>query len=111
MIIKETNNDTVIITNVLLKDLEKFIYRKLDENSLWADDVKVYEDDDEIWIEINISWGDWKHEHLRLDYLIMDILYEYNPKLAYNCSKVDEEITEEDGSDTYSAIHNYVIEL
>ena len=111
MIIKETNNDTVTITDMVLKDIEKFISKKLDKNSLWVDDVKVYEDNNKIYIEISISWGDWKHEHLRLDYLIMNILYEYNPKLVHNCFKVSEEITEEDGSDTYSATHKYVIEL
>lgn len=111
MIIKETNNDTVTISDMVLEDIEKFISKKLDENSLWVDDVEVYEDASEIYIDISISWGDWKHEHLRLDYLMFDILYEYNPKLAYNCFKKNEEITEEDGSDTYSAVHKYMIEL
>ena len=46
---------------------------------------------------ISIEWGDWKHDHKRVDYLMA--------KKNYLC--VEEEITEEDGSDCYSANHYY----
>ena len=52
-------------------------------------------------IQVEIRWGDWKHDHLRADWLI-----ENNIKGLINWG---EQITEEDGSDTYSAIHNYLI--
>ena len=55
--------------------------------------------------------GDWKHEHKRLDYLMFDIIYEYDKELVSNYYKEDEEITDEDGSDTYSSIHKYRIVL
>lgn len=45
-----------------------------------------------------ISWGDWKHDHLRADWAMQEA--------GFTC--VGQEITEEDGSDTYSAVHNYV---
>lgn len=48
--------------------------------------------------EINIEWGDWKHDHAYCDYLMGQI--------GYSC--VESRLTEEDGSDTYSAIHRYV---
>ena len=46
---------------------------------------------------ISIEWGDWKHDHKRVDYLMA--------KKNYLC--VEEEITEEDGSDCYSSNHYY----
>lgn len=111
MVIKEYNEDTITINDVDLADLEKFIVKKLDENSLWIDDIAVYEEEDDIHIDITINWGDWKHEHRRLDFIMYDIIYEYNPKLTKDLYKVNEIITEEDGSDTYSSIHYYEIEL
>lgn len=47
---------------------------------------------------VDIRWGDWKHSHLRADVLLMD-------KLGLEC--VAKEVTEENGSDCYSAIHYY----
>ena len=111
MIIKEEYNDTITINNMILSDLRKYIEKKLDENSLWVDDVRVYEHSGTICIEVEISWGDWKHEHRRLDYLLFDIVYEYNKDLVSNFYKITEEITDEDGSDTYSAVHIYEIEV
>jgi hypothetical protein len=48
-------------------------------------------------IEISVEWGDWKHSHLYLDYLMKELGYVYS----------HEQITEEDGSDCYSSIHFY----
>ena len=48
-------------------------------------------------VQIEISWGDWKHSHRHLDNLMSNLGY----------IKDDEELTEEDGSDTYSSIHYY----
>lgn len=41
--------------------------------------------------------GDWKHEHARADYLMREIGYEL----------ISKKVTEEDGSDWYSADHYY----
>ena len=49
-------------------------------------------------IEILIEWGDWKHEHGYLKYLMKK-----NGFLL-----IDEQVTEEDGSDCYSAVHTYM---
>lgn len=51
----------------------------------------------EEYVSISIDWGDWKHSHAYLDYLMKELGF----------SKCDEEITEEDGSDCYSSIHYY----
>ena len=48
-------------------------------------------------IEISVEWGDWKHSHLFLDYLMKELDYH----------KSHEQVTEEDGSDCYSSIHYY----
>ncbi len=48
-------------------------------------------------VEVSIEWGDWKHEHGYLDYLMKE-----NGFILVN-----EEVTEEDGSDCYSATHEY----
>ena len=48
-------------------------------------------------IAIEVEWGDWKHEHLHLDWIMKENGY----------TKMFDRITEEDGSDTYSAIHYF----
>lgn len=48
-------------------------------------------------IEIKVEWGDWKHDHLFLKYIMRKNHYRH----------IDEVVTEEDGSDTYSAIHTF----
>ena len=69
------------------------IYKYLSENGIHED---VWWDDSGR-INIEIEWGDWKHEHLRCNRLMT--------MLGYEC--VDEVVTDEDGSDTYSARHIY----
>ena len=58
-----------------------------------------------IKINIEIPWGDWKHDHTRCDYIINKFGHENN----INIYPDDEEITEEDGSDCYSSIHHYIV--
>ena len=47
------------------------------------------------FISVEISWGDWKHEHARCDYILAQAGY----------TKLDERTTEENGSDCYSSEH------
>jgi hypothetical protein len=61
-----------------------------------------YDDYDEIdqtddMVIIYISWGDWKHSHLRADYLMKQLGYVL----------VNEDVTEENGDDSYSSVHFY----
>ncbi len=46
---------------------------------------------------INVTWGDWKHSHARLDYLMKNAGWR----------SAGETVTESDGSDTYSSKHEY----
>ena len=50
-------------------------------------------------LKIDISWGDWKHDHLRAKWVVEDVL-------NINVRRWDETVTEEDGSDCYSATHS-----
>ena len=68
----------------------------LDSNGIFAD---VYSSHGTIQVEI--SWGDWKHEHLRADWLIANNI----GGLLFR----NEKVTEEDGSDCYSSVHNYLV--
>ena len=49
-------------------------------------------------VTINVQWGDWKHDHICLRRIM-----EQNGFIFFG-----EEVTEEDGSDTYSATHTYI---
>lgn len=80
-----------------MEELVMKVQNLLNENKLFAD---VYNDG--MFLKVDISWGDWKHEHLRCDWLIKD-----NFKVLLNA----EDVTESDGSDCYSATHTYVIEV
>ena len=48
-------------------------------------------------VDVNIEWGDWKHEHLACSWTMEELGY-------YQFNQV---VTEEDGSDCYSAVHYY----
>lgn len=67
----------------------------LNDNGVWAD----------VWhpygipaLVVSISWGDWKHDHLWAKDLMSYLGY----------IEVGSKVTEEDGSDTYSAEHYFV---
>lgn len=53
---------------------------------------------------ISIHWGDWKHEHNYADYLVRKFFMDKGLGI-----ETDVDVTEEDGSDTYSAEHYYQI--
>ena len=48
-------------------------------------------------VGVVVIWGDWKHDHARLRYVM-----EQN---GFKC--LGEQVTEEDGCDCYSATHVY----
>jgi len=78
----------------MTQELVKKVQKLLDENHIYAD---VYLNGP---LCVDISWGDWKHEHLRCDWLI---------KEHFNVLLNNTTTTEENGSDCYSAIHRYLI--
>lgn len=68
--------------------LDKELYTEVSERKLHG--IRV--------VEVHIEWGDWKHEHGYCDYLMEELGYK----------KLGDRITEEDGSDCYSAVHFFV---
>ncbi len=53
--------------------------------------------DPDATIRISITWGDWKHSHRYLDYLMG----------LRGFTDFGEKITEENGDDTYSSVHTF----
>ncbi len=49
-------------------------------------------------VQILIEWGDWKHDHLHLKYVM--------GKNGY--TQIEEKVTEENGCDCYSSLHTFV---
>ena len=50
-------------------------------------------------VQVHIHWGDWKHDHAFVDYIFTQVL---------GAKHYSTDITEEDGSDCYSAIHTFI---
>ena len=71
------------------------IDKKLSEAHLYAE---IYEHAPFVYVDI--EHGDWKHDHMRCDYLMKQLGYR----------AIDEKVTYADGSDNYSATHVYVKE-
>ena len=69
------------------------IRKYLKDNNLYCE---VYEHANGC-ISVEIEWGDWKHDHRYLEHLMGELDY----------ILVDKKITNEDGSDCYSADHYY----
>ena len=81
--------------NQKMPEIEKRVYDLLNENSVHAE---VYQFSTLPIICVEISWGDWKHDHARADWLIADEL---------GGTLLRTNLVEEDGSDCYSAVHYY----
>lgn len=73
--------------------IEAEIRKHLESHRLFVDEITLYDDT----VEVDISWGDWKHEHLRCDFLMREL----------GCVCWGEYETEENGTDCYSATHVY----
>lgn len=75
------------------------IYNYLREKDADFDEVYATQINGFSCLIVEVNWGDWKHSHGYLDYLMKE----------KHIMKIGEDVTEEDGSDTYSAIHIYLI--
>lgn len=80
---------------------EKELLQYLQDKNFYHE---AYIYNDALYIEIN--WGDWKHDHLRATYLVEDFFSKKKEILKVVGA---ERITEENGSDCYSATHMYKI--
>lgn len=79
-------------------EIQEVAEKALCENKIYGE-VECREDDNKIVLDITIENGDWKHEHLRMDSVIIS---------ALNPNKVSSVTIGESDSDCYSAIHTYV---
>lgn len=79
---------------VITPELEKEICTTLEQFNMH---YPMWREDDTT-IAVEVTWGDWRHDHLQLDWFMRD---------NFDLTLVDVKITEEDGSDTYSAIRYY----
>lgn len=75
------------------EDLHEVVTRILKNGKLHGE-VDIYPNGE---VSVLIEWGDWKHEHGYLRYLMQQNGF----------TETDENVTEEDGSDCYSAIHTF----
>lgn len=89
-------NESLEENRKLAKELDEFLREQSAYYEVWAEE-------DAICVEV--SWGDWKHDHLWLDYVAENFFNQND----YQIVGIDVETTEEDGSDTYSAIHTFTI--
>lgn len=100
LIFAEGNAETIKRTIDVYK-VEEDLDKLMEENHVWCE-VTVSKMETDNVIEIERNWGDWKHDHLRIKYLVSEYLMSHGYTFSYF-----EEVTEEDGSDCYSAIHVY----
>ena len=94
--VKEDMNTNIKNLDKLAQELSDYVY----ENGAYYD---IYAEDNEIIA--CIDWGDWKHDHLWFDHIAREFLEDR----GYKVVDIDEEVTEDDGSDTYSAIHTITL--
>ena len=79
------------------------ISKYLSDNKVWVESVYSDYDKDDNTVEISVEIdGDWKHDHLRADYL-MDKYFSDDLK------RTREDILEESDNDSYYSCHTYVI--
>ena len=76
---------------------EKKICELIKENNIMGEIVE--ESEERKMLAVEVIWGDWKHEHGRLDWLVGENFSDLR--------SIHTQTTEEDGTDCYSAIHYY----
>ena len=98
VLVEELKEEITHMTFEELKELADELNKFLEEQQVY---YEVYFEDDDT-ISVDISWGDWKHDHLWFDHVAEKF---FNEK-GYDVVNVNVDVTDEDGSDTYSAIHS-----
>ena len=82
------------ITDALMDKVEN----ALRDKNVFGYVYRGFDDFDHEVMKIDINWGDWKHDHLRAKWVVRDVL-------GLNVRRWDENVTDSDGSDCYSATH------
>ena len=81
------------------KILEKKVADLFKEKELYYEWGVYSEGIDKYVIEVVVEWGDWKHDHAYLDWVMNENGF----------VKTNEVVTEDDGSDCYSAVHTFKV--
>ena len=76
---------------------EDSIEKYLSDNGVYVDSLNEFIARGLKVVDLRIEWGDWKREHAWCEQLMRYIGY----------ARIDFIVTEENGSDCYSAIHRY----
>ena len=84
-----------------LEKIARDLYTDATAHGVWTD---WYIDSNNM-IAFDITWGDWKHDHMRLDWIVTEWCWDNGYEVEYS----DTVVTDEDGSDTYSGTHYYRI--
>ena len=82
--------------NIDIAKLEILIDKIMSENHIMGE---LY-DYDSHKMSYKIIWGDWKHSHLRFEWVVGELLNKMGIKYQFSSY-----VTEEDGSDCYSGVH------
>ena len=101
-------NETLKEAYVNIDNIDKSL---IDELNAWLKENDCYHRADVVRIDdvdkiyFDVTWGDWKHDHMRLWYLVNNFFRDRG-------YIVEREIieTETDGSDTFSAEHYYTVQ-
>ena len=93
------------ISKSLLDELNAYLKSKWSDNGEYAPSADIIKKDGGDAIFFEIHWGDWKHDHIRLWYLVNEFFRDR----GYIIER-EVEVTDEDGSDTYSAEHTFIIQ-
>lgn len=100
------NNIIKAIENNYIKDEEEY-YKKYNMDDREAHPPYWnFETKGDNGIVVDISWGDWKHDHNYCSSLVKRTAEE----LGLDCVEDESEVYEDDGSDTYSARHFFYFE-
>ena len=85
-------------------EFDGIIERYLSDNHVWIEAVYSDYDKDKNVLDISVEIdGDWKHDHLRADYLMNDYF-------SADLVQSEEEVLEEDGGDSCLSRHIYVVQ-
>ncbi len=93
---KEIRETECVFSPNTEKPTDYMIHDFLNDNGVWAE-VYPYRHDIPVLV-VDIHWGDWKHEHLWAKSLMSYLGY----------GEIGCKVTEEDGSDCYSAEHYFL---
>lgn len=96
--LRNYGNNIIVPTKEELLEISFRINTEFEHYNMYECDVYLNNDLD--MIEVDITWGDWKHSHRMVDNIVEGL----------GGTKIGERIYEDDESDTYSSVHFYTFD-